>query len=314
MNRRGILTALPKIAAVSSVFALRGDPASASPAGDARVSLPRSRAPFVSTEDGTALFYRDWGNGDAVLFLAPWGLHSDWWEYQMADLVEHQLRCVSYDRRGHGRSTEAVHGYEFDTLADDLSRVIEHLDLRRVTIVAQSIGCGEVVRYLARHGSRRVARLVLVAPITPLIVRSTENPEGVDPEFLEKVRQALRRDRASAIAGAAASFFGTPANEVSKEIMQWWTNMLLSCPLKVLIELQRVFTTTDFGANLRAVTVPTLIIQGDKDTSTPLDLTGRKTAAQIKGSELRVYEGAAHGLPISHMERLNSDVRKFLGR
>lgn len=262
--------------------------------------------------DGVNLFYREWGTGSPVVFLAPWGLHSDWWEYQMAYLSGQGQHCIAYDRRGHGRSVEALGGYDFDTLADDLNTVIEKLDLRGVTLVAHSMGSGEAVRFLSRHGANRIARLVLVAPITPGREKTADNPDGVDPA--EKMRQTLRTDRAHAIAAAAPAFFGAPNNPVSTEIMQWWTDMLMGCSLKVLIELQRVFTRTDFRAELRTIALPTLIVQGDCDTSTPLDATGRKTAALIQGSQLKVYEGAAHGLPITHAARLNADLLAFIGR
>ena len=215
-------------------------------------------------------------------------------------------------RRGHGRSSEPVGGYEFDRLADDLNTVVEELDLRDVTLVGHSMGCGEVVRFLSRRGARRIARIVMVAPITPQSVKTADNPDGIEPAALEQVRQALSRDRPHAIAAAAPAFFGAPKNAVSVETMQWWTNMLLECSLKVLIELQRAFTETDFRDELQTIALPALIVHGDNDTSTPIDLTGRKTASLIRGSQLKVYEGAAHGLPITHMDRLNADLLTFI--
>ncbi len=267
--------------------------------------------PFIETNDGVGLFCRDWGKGRAIVFLAPWGLHSDWWEYQMAYLAGRGMRCIGYDRRGHGRSVEPSGGYEFDTLADDLNAVIERLGLGDVMLVGQSMGCGEIVRYLSRHGTRRIARMVMVAPITPLILKTADNPDGIDSGYLEKVREALSRDRPHVIASAAPAFFGAPKNPVSAEMMEWWTEMLLQCSLKVLLELQRMFTETDFRSELRGISVPTVIIHGDSDTSTPIDLTGRRTAGLIPGSQLKVYAGAAHRLPITHMERLNRDLLAF---
>lgn len=311
MNRRGLLESVVTTAALTGMVAtaegVGRDSASSADTG----KRGHRDAPFAVTGDGTRLFYRDWGSGTPVVFLAPWGLHSDWWEYQMAYLAEHGLRCVSCDRRGHGRSTEAVAGYDFDTLADDLNEVIERLDLRNVTLVGQSLGSGEIVRYLSRHRTARVRRLVFVAPITPCLMKTADNPDGIEPAYFDKVRQALRHDRPSVIASAAPAFFGAPKNAVSSEMMQWWTNMLLECPLKVLLDLHRVFTTTDFRTECRAITLPTLIIHGDQDTSAPIALTGRKTAALIRGSEFRVYEGAAHGLTMTHTDRLNSDLLAF---
>jgi non-heme chloroperoxidase len=278
-------------------------PASARPA--------QRSATFVKSRDGVALFCRDWGVGRPLLFLAPWGLHSGWWEYQMAHLAQRERRCVAYDRRGHGRSDEPASGYDFDAMADDLAAVIEQLDLHDVTLVAQSMGSGEVARHLTRHGRARIGRIVMVAPITPQIVKTDANPLGVEAANLEKIREVLSTDRPRAIANAAAAFFGAPGNAVSTQMMDWWTDMLLQCPLRVLLELHRVFTVTDFSPDLRGISVPTLIVHGDNDTSTPLELTGRRTASLIRGSRLVIYEGAAHGLPITHMERLNHELLAF---
>lgn len=312
MNRRGLLESVVATAALSGVAAGAQGIGQATPSTVGPRDSRHRATPFAFASDGTALFHRDWGSGTPVVFLAPWGLHSDWWEYQMAYLSDHGLRCVSCDRRGHGRSTEAVAGYDFDTLADDLNEVIERLDLRGITLIAQSLGSGEIVRYLSRHGAGRVRRVVLVAPITPFLMKTADNPDGIDPTYFEKVRQALRHGRPNVIASAAPAFFGAPKNAVSSEMMQWWTNMLLDCPLKVLLDLHRVFTQTDFRAECRAIALPTLIIHGDQDTSAPIALTGRKTAALIRGSELKVYEGAAHGLTMTHTERLNADLLAFV--
>jgi non-heme chloroperoxidase len=156
-----------------------------------------------------------------------------------------------------------------------------------------------------------VDRLLLVAPITPLILKTRDNPDGIEPAILEKVRAVLGKDRAGAIAGAAPGFFGSPTNTVSPEIMQWWAQMMLRCPLPVMLELHRAFTTTDFGPDLRKVSIPTLVVHGDRDASAPLELTGRRTAEAIKGSRLVIYADAAHGLPITHMERLSQDIFEF---
>ncbi|HKW35266.1 MAG TPA: alpha/beta hydrolase [Candidatus Acidoferrum sp.] len=311
MDRRSVLKSV--VATVAGVgLSGVGDGAAVAKEKKTRMSRAKGQSmPFIETSDGVRLFYRDWGKGEPLVFLAPWGLHSDWWEHQMADLVGHGMRCIAYDRRGHGRSVEPAGGYEFDTLADDLSAVIEQLDLRGVTLVGQSVGCGELVRYVSRHGTRRITRIAMVAPIAPITVKTLDNPDGVESGYLEKVREALCQDRPHAIAGAAPAFFGVPKNPVSAEMMQWWTDMLLQCSLRVLLELHRAFTVTDFRPDLSTISLPTVIIHGDNDTSTPIDLTGRKVARLISGSELKVYENAAHGLPITHMDRLNRDLFAF---
>lgn len=311
MNRRGVLKSVVSSIAGAGLMAAGGSAAVAKEKKTCVSSTKGQSKSFIQANDGIGLFHRDWGTGRPIVFVAPWGLHSDWWEYQMAYLAGQGLRCIAYDRRGHGRSAEPGGGYEFDTLADDLNAVIEQLDLRGVTLVGQSMGCGEIVRYLSRHGAQRIARIVMVAPITPLLLKTADNPDGMASSYLEKVREALSRDRPHVIASAAPAFFGAPKNSVSTEMIEWWTQMLLQCSLKVLLDLHRVFTQTDFRSELRTISLPTLIIHGDRDTSTPIDLTGRKTASLIPGSELKVYEDAAHGLPITHMDRLNRDLHAF---
>jgi pimeloyl-ACP methyl ester carboxylesterase len=174
------------------------------------------------------------------------------------------------------------------------------------------MGCGEVVRYLSHFGSHRVSRVVLIATITPFTLKTSDNPEGVEWKDLESGRIKLRKDRPHQISQAAAGFFGAPKNPVSPEIMQWWTRMILDqCSMKTMLDLHKAFTETDFRPDLRKITLPTLLIHGDSDTSTNIDFTSRRTAPLIPGSELKVYEGAAHGLPVTHMEKLNADLMAF---
>jgi pimeloyl-ACP methyl ester carboxylesterase len=239
-------------------------------------------------------------------------LNSDWWEYQTAILSDRARRCLAYDRRGHGRSEEPGRGYDFDTLADNLAEVIEQLDLRDLILVGHSMGCAEVVRYLSRRPPGRIAGAVLVATITPFILKTEDNPTGIEESVLENGRLALAKDRPNQIAKAAASFFGVPPNVVSSELMDWWSRMMLDgCSLKVMLDLHRAFTRTDFRADLRKIDVPVLLIHGDRDISAPIDFTSRRTAPLISRCDLRVYENAAHGLPITHMERLNTDLLAF---
>lgn len=309
MLRRSLLKSIVTITAASGLVGT--DRANELSKGS--VLAPTGKKPqakrFIEAADGTNLFFRDWGVGRPLIFVAPWGLNSAWWEYQMADLAGRGLRCVAYDRRGHGRSGEPSHGYEFDTLADDLAAVVEQLDLRDVILVGQSLGCGEAVRYLSRHGSSRISRVVLVSTITPFVLKTDDNPDGVERATLEYVRKVLSKDRANPIAAAAPSFFGAPKNHVSQEIMDWWVRMMVDgCSLKVMVDLQHMFTETDFRPELRRISVPTLLIHGDNDTSTPIETTARKTVPLIPGCQLKVYEGAAHGLPITHAEVLNADL------
>ncbi|MEO8620223.1 MAG: alpha/beta hydrolase [bacterium] len=269
---------------------------------------------FADARDGTRIFYKDSGAGRPFVFVAPWGLNSNWWEYQVAALAGPQVRCIAVDRRGHGRSDEPGRGYDFDTLADDLAAVIEKLGLRDVTLVGHSMGCADIARYVSRHGTKRVARIVLVSTITPLIARTPENPDGVDPALLEAGRARFRQDRPGQIANGAAGFFGAPKIPVSQHVMDWWTRMMTDhCSLLPLLQLHKAFTETDFGPDLRRINVPTLLIHGGSDTSARIKLTAERSVPLIAGSRLEVYADAAHGLPYTHMDKLNADLLAFAG-
>lgn len=289
---------------------LAGARVSAAPPAQGVVSSGARARHLLDAGDGTSLFFKDWGSGRPLVFVSAWGLHSDFWEYQMTYLADQALRCVGYDRRGHGRSSQPGHGYDFDTLADDLAVLLEHLDLRDVVLVGHSMGCAEVVRYLSRYGAGRVARAVLVATVTPFTMKTQDNPDGVDRSVLEAGRAMLRRDFPRTIAEAAPGFFGV-SNPVSEATRQWWTAMILQSSLRGLLELHRAFTETDFRPELRTIPVPTLLIHGDSDVSTPLEQTGRRSARLIPRSRLEVYEGAAHGLLITHIDRLNANLLAF---
>ena len=265
---------------------------------------------FAVAADGTRLFVRSAGSGRPIVFVSPWGLNADWWEYQTIALADSSLRCITFDRRGHARSDEPVSGYDFETLAADIGAVIEQLDLRNVLLIGQSMGAAEAVRYLSRFNQGRVTRAALIATTTPFILKTGDNPDGAEAAATERGREAFKRDRAARIADGAAGFFGAPANPVSPQIMDWWTRMMVDrCSMRVMLDLHRVMTNTDFRAELTVISVPTAIIHGDRDTSAVLEKTGRSTHQLIPGSTLTVYEGAAHGLPYTHMDRLNAELR-----
>jgi non-heme chloroperoxidase len=266
----------------------------------------------IVAADGTSLFHRDYGSGEPIVFVAPYALNSDWWEYQTTYIAEHGHRSIAYDRRAHGRSGHAARGFDFDTLAADLAAVLDQLNLNNVTLVGHSMGCAEIARYLSRHGARRVARAIFVATTTPFSLKTPDNPQGRDASFFENARAGLSKDRPHQIALAAPAFFGSP---VSDEISQWWVRMMVDgCSLKAMLDLHRSFTETDFRPDLPKIAVPTLLIHGDKDTSALLDLTSCRTQPLIPNSQLKIYEGAAHGLPFTHMDRLNADILAFAKR
>jgi non-heme chloroperoxidase len=270
--------------------------------------------PYLSTTDDTDLYFRDWGSGDPVVFVHGWGLSSEMWEYQMPALVDHGLRCVAYDRRGCGRSDQPGDGYDFDTLADDLGAVLDHLDLRDVTLVSHSMGSGEVARYVTRHGSDRIARVALISPTLPYLKRDESNPDGVDPAAFDQIVAALRADRPGYLAdlGPAALGIGLPAVEVSDALAAWALGLFLASSPKASIDTVRTHTDTDMRDDMASFTVPTLIVHGDQDALVPIEVSGRRAAEMIPGCTLVVYENASHWPFITHRERLNDELLGFV--
>jgi non-heme chloroperoxidase len=270
--------------------------------------------PFVRTADDVSLFFRDWGEGEPVVFCAAWALSGIAWQYQMIGVVDSGRRAVAYDRRGHGRSDDPGRGYDYDTLADDLASVLEYLDLQDVTLVAHSMGSGEAVRYLTRHSDGRVARLMLLAPTTPFILKTPDNQDGVDAQLFAARRDEWRRDFGRWILENEAPYFGDglPGCEVSPLLRDWTKADMLATTLQAAIEFQRSAVGTDFRDELSALSLPTLIAQGDADASAPLPLTGMRTAELIANCRLQVYENAPHGLYLTHRERVNSDLLAFI--
>jgi non-heme chloroperoxidase len=290
MDRRTATTSLTAAAVAALVGGSR--PAEAQTPGRARPS-------FIETDDGASLFHIDWGTGKPVLFTHAWGLNANIWEHQLVELVDQGLRCVAYDRRGHGRSSDPGRGYDYDRLADDLAAVINQLDLTDVTLVAHSMGNGEAVRYLRRHGSARVARLVMLSTIPP---QSTSD--------FSPLIAGLKQDRPAFFARGVAAFTGGhPA--VSPAMTEWIIAQFMRASPKGTIACMHSIARGDFRADMRAVTVPTLIAHGDKDMVNPLDTTAQKVAELIPGSTLKVYEGAPHGLVITHRDRLARDILAF---
>lgn len=269
---------------------------------------------MIDTGDGTRIHFRDWGTGRPIVFAAPWGLCSDWWDIPVINLSARGWRCLTFDRRGHGRSDDPCHGYDFDTLSDDIAAVMDSLDLKDVVLVGHSLGGAEVVRYLTRHRSQRVAHAVLIAPTTPFRMKTDDNPNGKPREVIAKTLESLKHDFPRIAAEAAPDFFGLPKYSVSTQTLDWWCRMFLDrCSIKVLSDLFKVMNETDFRPELRTIRTPTLILQGDNDKSAPLELTGRPTHELIAGSRLIVYENAPHGLPYTHTDRMLEDIVAFAG-
>ncbi len=265
---------------------------------------------YVRAKDGTQLHCHQWGQGAAVVFVHSWGLHSAMWQYQTSAFAERGLRCITYDRRGHGRSDLPSRGYDVDTLADDLATILDQLRLSQVTLIGHSMGCCEIVRYLSRHGNHRVARVVLLSPTTPFLKRTPDNPEGIPEQAFDAVRAQWTADFPKWISDNTPPFFST---DTSPAMQQWGASMMLQMSLPIALACNRSMVETDFRDDLKRLSVPTLLIHGDADASAPLALTGARTAPLIPQCTFTVYEGAPHGLFVTHKARLNAEILRFIG-
>lgn len=259
---------------------------------------------------GAMLHCSDQGSGPPVVFLASWSLPGASWRRQVDAFCAAGLRCITYDRRGHGHSPDPGGDYDFDTLSDDLAAVLDALQLDGVTLVTFSAGSGEAVRFLTRHGSRRVARLAMIAPTTPLLIRQDDNPDGVDPALFESfIETELRPDWQGWLDRNARPFGGPGATALELEEV---TGLARQTSPHALEAFYRALTTTDFRNELRSLRLPVLVIQGDGDLSSPPHLTGHPTAALVPGAQLIIYPDAPHGLCVSHPARLNADLLNFI--
>lgn len=269
--------------------------------------------PFVNV-NGCDLHFSDWGQpgGQPVVLAHAWGLSGVMWNQQLPDLIESGLRCVVFDRRGHGRSDRPGTGYDLDTLADDLAGVIDHLRLEKPIVVGHSLGASEVVRFLTRHGTDRVSGIVLSAPTLPALLKSADNPDGVDAAVFEEARRAMRADIGAWMARTTDEQYFGPSWPMEVDLGIWTRQQIAATPLPVLLACQLSFVEADFRSEMRALDVPTLVIQGDADTSCPLEMTGRPTAALIPRSRLVIIEGAGHGLYASAAGRYNEAILEFV--
>ena len=271
---------------------------------------------FIEARDGTPLFYKDWGAGKPVVLVHGWPLNADMWEYQAPFLAENGCRVIAYDRRGFGRSGQPWSGYDYDTMADDLAALFDALDLRDATLVGFSMGGGEVARYLSRHGgSGRVSRAVLVSAVTPFLLRTEDNPGGVDRSVFDDMVVNLQADRPAFLASFGKQFFGAGLLNfsISNELLQWAGNLALMASPKATLDCVRAFSETDFRGDLPQIRVPVLVIHGDADGTVPIDAAGRRAAAMIPGAQLLEYKGAPHGLFFTEKDRLNQDLLRFIG-
>jgi non-heme chloroperoxidase len=316
LSRRSLLTGAATVAATAATsvgLAAAGSAAAANkPAAPARAG---SRAgQFLTMADGTVIHYKDRGSGQPVVFSHGWPLQGDAWEDQMFFLASQGYRVIAHDRRGHGLSSQPWTGNDMDTYADDLAALIDHLDLKKAVLVGHSTGGGEVARYLARHGSRRVAKAVLVGAVPPQMVKSATNPNGLPMDVFDGIRKSVLEDRSQFFMDLTMPFYGynRPGAKVSQGVRDTFRAQGMQCGIKNAYDCIKQFSETDFTADLKKIDVPTLVVHGDDDQIVPIDTAGRASAKLLKNATLLVYEGAPHGLPTTHKHRLNGDLLAFI--
>ncbi|MGW0652655.1 alpha/beta fold hydrolase [Streptomyces umbrinus] len=271
--------------------------------------------PYVTASDGAQIHYKDWGQGRPVVLSHGWPLNADSWEAQQLFLASNGFRAIAHDRRGHGRSTQTWLGNEMNTYADDLATLVETLDLRDATLVGFSTGGGEVARYVGRHGTARLAQLVLVSAVPPFMLKTDDNPGGVPGEVFDAIRAGSIADRSQLYRDLAdGPFFGgnRPGASPSQGTRDAFWLQGLQSGHRNAYECIAAFSATDFRADLDAFDVPTLVIHGDDDQVVPFEVGGKASAARIKNASLKVYPGAPHGITDTHKEQLNADLLEFL--
>ena len=271
---------------------------------------------YITTEDNTKLYVKEWGTGRPVILLHGWPLSCDSWDDQAMAIAGAGFRTIAYDRRGFGRSSQPWAGYDYDTLADDLAAVIEATGAQDAVLVGFSMGGGEVARYMSRHGGKGVGRAVLVSSVVPYMLKTKDNPEGTDASVFEGMTKGIKEDRAKFFASFFKDFYGVGmvSHPTSQQVVDWSCNVAMQASLKATLECAKSFATTDFRPDLAAFKVPTLVIHGTDDKTVPIDASGRAAAIAIANATLIEYDGAAHGILATHKEQVSKDLLDFIRR
>ncbi|ROO61634.1 non-heme chloroperoxidase [Micromonospora sp. Llam0] len=269
---------------------------------------------YLTTQDGTQLYYKDWGSGPAVVFSHGWPLNADAWDGQLLFLAQQGFRVIAHDRRGHGRSSQSPEGNDMNGYADDLAAVIEALGLTDTTLIGHSTGGGEVARYIGRYGTGRVAKVVLISAVPPIMVQTPDNPDGLPLAVFDEMRAGLADDRAQFYQDLAIKFYGVnrPGAEVSDGILHQFWSWSMQAGLWNAYQSVAAFSETDFRDDLAAFDVPTLVMQGDDDQIVPIKNASMKTAQLVSGAQEVYYPGAPHGITATHQDQVNQDLLTFL--
>jgi non-heme chloroperoxidase len=270
--------------------------------------------PYFKAQDGTEIYYYDWGSGAPVVLIHGWPLTSASWEYQASALAASGFRVIAYDRRGFGRSGWPFAGYDYDTLVSDLHVLLETLDLKNAALVGFSMGGGEVARYVARYGSGRVAKAVFLGAVTPFLLKTDSNPGGVDQHVFDGMVEGLKKDRPAFLEKFWPSFYGRTMvkHTVSEPFLAFTQSMAMTASPKATVDLVRAWSETDFRKDLAGITIPALVIHGTGDATVPIGISGRPTAGLLPNAELLEYEGEPHAFPATVPDRLNEDLISFL--
>ncbi|MBY3031689.1 alpha/beta hydrolase [Rhizobium leguminosarum] len=266
------------------------------------------------TKDGTSLYFKDWGTGPAVVFSHGYPLSSDAWEDQMFFLLQNGYRVIAHDRRGFGRSSQPSSGYDYDTFADDLAQLVEALDLREATFVGHSMGGGEVARYVARHGQRRVAKVAFVSSVTPFLLKTATNPNGAPKALFDTFRAAVQANRSQWNLDVTMPYYGfnRPGAHVSEGLRESYWRQGQATGFLAAYHALGAFSETDFRDDLKKITVPALVVHGSDDQIVPLEISAKVTAELVPHAKLIVYDGGSHGLLHVDKDRLNADLLAFL--
>ena len=269
---------------------------------------------FITTKDGTEIYYKDWGTGQPIVFSHGWPLSADDWDIQMLYFLQKGYRVIAHDRRGHGRSTQTWTGNDMDTYADDLAALTEALDLKNAIHIGHSTGGGEVARYIGRHGTKRVAKAVLMSAVPPIMVKTAANPGGLPIEVFDGIRAGVASNRSQFYMDLTIPFYGynRPNAKVSEAIRTEWWRQGMAGGVKAHYDCVKAFSETDFTEDLKKISVPTLVMHGDDDQIVPYKDAAVLSAQLVKGSTLKIYPGYPHGMFKTHADVINADLLSFI--